>query len=63
MPKHAITQTFEPSARAAQKQQSRKADALALASGAKTREDLRRENSHFREIAHDSIQWDDTQVI
>jgi hypothetical protein len=44
--------------RAAEKQRSRDADARAVATGEKTREQLRLENSHFREIAHEPIQWD-----
>lgn len=44
--------------RAAEKQRSRDADAAALKSGEKTREQLREENSHFRNIAHQPIQWD-----
>jgi hypothetical protein len=43
--------------RAAAKQRSRDEDALALASGEKTREQLRVENGHFRQIAHEPIQW------
>ena len=35
---------FDPKARAAEKQASRDADEAAIASGAKTREELRREN-------------------
>ena len=44
--------------RAAEKQRERDADARALAAGVKTREQLRLENSHFRDIAHEPIQWD-----
>lgn len=55
--------TYDPRERAAEKQRSREADARALATGTKTREDLRRENSHFRAFAHDPIQWDKTNVI
>jgi hypothetical protein len=44
--------------RAAQKQRARDADERAIASGEKTREQLRLENSHFREVAHEPIQWD-----
>lgn len=44
--------------RAAEKQRSRDADAQALESGAKSPEALRRENSHFRHLAHEPIQWD-----
>lgn len=44
--------------RAKQKQQSRDEDAEALASGKKTAEQLRLENSHFRHVAHEPIQWD-----
>ncbi len=38
---------FDPKVRAAEKQASREADEAALASGAKSREDLRRENGAF----------------
>lgn len=38
---------FDPEARAAEKQASREADEAAIASGAKSREDLRRENGAF----------------
>jgi hypothetical protein len=38
---------FDPKKRAHEKQLSREEDARALASGAKTREQLRRENGHF----------------
>jgi hypothetical protein len=53
--------TFEE--RAAEKQRSRDEDARALATGAKSRDDLRRENHHLRAIAHDPIQWDKTNLI
>lgn len=43
--------------RAAEKQRSRDADAQALASGTKTAEQLRIENSHFRDIAKEPIDW------
>jgi hypothetical protein len=46
------------SARAAQKQRLRDADQRAVACGEVTREQLRLENSYFREIAHEPIQWD-----
>lgn len=46
-------------ARAAEKAASRAADAEALATGTKTREQLRAENGHFRGIAHEPIRWDD----
>lgn len=49
--------------RAAEKQRSRDADERAVASGAKSREDLRRENSHFREIARKPILWNKTQLF
>lgn len=52
-------QTFAE--RAAQKQRSREQDAEDLASGRKTREQLRLENSHFRELAHEPILWDETE--
>ncbi len=55
--------TIRASDRAAEKQSSREADARALATGAKSRDDLRRENSHFRELAHEPIQWDKTQLV
>jgi hypothetical protein len=45
--------------RAAEKQRSRDEDARAVAAGEKTREQLRVENSHFRDIAHEPIQWDE----
>jgi hypothetical protein len=48
--------------RAAEKQRSRDADERAVASGVKSRDDLRRENSHFREIAHKPILWHKTQL-
>ena len=38
---------FNPNERAQEKQRSRDKDARALASGEKSREELRRENSHF----------------
>ncbi len=38
---------FDPAARAAEKARSRQDDENALATGAKTREDLRRENGLF----------------
>lgn len=38
---------FDPEARAAEKQASREADEAAVASGARRREDLRRENGAF----------------
>jgi hypothetical protein len=40
-------EAFDPAKRAAEKQASREDDARALASGAKSREQLRRENSMF----------------
>jgi hypothetical protein len=43
--------------RAAEKQRSREADAHALASGVKSQDELRNENSPFLEIAHEPIQW------
>lgn len=49
------------SERAAEKQRSRDADVRAVARGEKSREQLRLENSHFREIAHEPIQWDQMQ--
>lgn len=49
----------EPAERAAEKQRSRDADAAALAAGEKTREQLREENSHFRDIAREPILWDE----
>jgi hypothetical protein len=44
--------------RNAEKAASRAQDAADLASGKKTREQLRRENSHFRELAQAPILWD-----
>lgn len=38
---------FDPEERAREKQRSREEDARAVASGAKSREELRRENGHF----------------
>jgi hypothetical protein len=38
---------LDPQERAREKQRSRDADARALASGEKTRDELRRENGHF----------------
>jgi len=38
---------FDPKERAREKQRSREEDARALASGEKSREQLRRENGHF----------------
>jgi hypothetical protein len=38
---------FDPKERARDKQHSREEDARALASGEKSREELRRENGHF----------------
>jgi hypothetical protein len=38
---------FSPEERAREKQRSRDEDARALASGEKSRDDLRRENGHF----------------
>jgi hypothetical protein len=38
---------LDPQERAREKQRSREMDASALASGKKSREDLRRENGHF----------------
>jgi hypothetical protein len=55
-------QAFDSSERAAEKQRSRDEDARALASGAKSRKQLRLENSHFRLIAHEPIQWDKTRL-
>jgi hypothetical protein len=57
------TQALAPQVRASEKQRSRDADARALATGVKTREDLRRENSPFRALAHEPIQWDKTHLI
>lgn len=54
---------MDPADREAQKQASRDADAQALADGSKTREQLREENSHFRDVAHDPIDWDRTQLF
>ncbi len=48
--------------RAAEKQRSRDEDERAVTSGVKSPEDLRRENSHFREIAHKPILWNKTQL-
>jgi hypothetical protein len=42
-----VPNEFEPSERPRAKQLSRDEDARALASGEKSREDLRRENGHF----------------
>ncbi len=42
-----IVETFDPRERAEEKRRSREADAAALASGGKTREQLRKENSAF----------------
>jgi hypothetical protein len=47
--------------RAAAKQQSREQDAKDLASGRKTSEQLRLENSHFRDLAREPILWDETE--
>lgn len=47
---------FDPDERARQKQASRDDDARALASGSKSREQLKRENSAFRP------QWDLVQI-
>ncbi len=41
---------FDPKARAAEKQASRDADDTALASGAKSRDELRRENGAFAQL-------------
>ena len=41
---------FDPKARAAEKQASRDADDAALASGAKSRDELRRENGAFAQL-------------
>jgi hypothetical protein len=60
--KHAHTAQKSPAERAAEKQRSRDADERAVASGVKSREDLRLENSHFREIAHKPILWNKTQL-
>jgi len=49
--------------RAAQKQRSRDEDERALATGEKTREDLRIENGVFRALAHEPIQWHRTNLI
>jgi hypothetical protein len=38
---------FDPKQRAREKQRSREEDARALASGEKSRDELRRENGHF----------------
>jgi len=46
------------SERAAFKERSRAEDAKALATGRKTPAQLRDENSPFRRIAHEPIQWD-----
>ncbi len=40
-------ENFDPEERAREKQRSREDDARALASGEKSREELRRENGHF----------------
>jgi len=45
------------SVRVAEKQRSRELDERALATGAKTSADLRRENAVFREIAREPIRW------
>jgi len=55
-------ETFDANERAAEKQRSRDDDARALASGAKSRDQLRLENSHFREFAHEPIQWEKTRL-
>lgn len=58
------TRTYgNASERAAEKQRSRDADARAVETGEKTREQLRVENSHFHEIAHEPIQWDKMRRI
>ena len=57
-----LTLLLDPEERAAEKQASRDKDAADLASGAKTREQLREKNSHFRDVAHDPIQWDKTKL-
>jgi hypothetical protein len=55
--------TLRVSDRAAEKQRSRDADARAVVTGSKSRDALHRENSHFRELAHEPIQWDKTQLV
>jgi hypothetical protein len=45
------------------KQRTREADAHALATGAKSQDELRDENSHFREIAREPIQWHKTRLF
>jgi hypothetical protein len=54
---------FDPHERAADKQRSRDADEHALATGEKTPAQLRLENSHFRVIAHEPIQWHKTKRL
>jgi hypothetical protein len=49
--------------RAAEKQRSRDDDTRALDAGEISREQLRLENSAFREIAHEPIQWDKLRRI
>jgi hypothetical protein len=49
--------TYDPEQRAEEKRRSRVADANALASGEKTRDDLRRENGHFA-FPNARIRWD-----
>lgn len=64
-PRKAKRTSYKPitsAQRAAEKQRSRDEDAAAIASGAKTQAQLREENSHFRHLAHDPINWDKTQV-
>lgn len=57
------TSTVSEADRASEKQASRDEDARRLETGETLRSDLRRENSHFRHLAHEPIQWDKTNVI
>jgi len=61
--RNSTPETTASQQRVAAKERSRAEDAAALASGQKTRERLRAENSHFRRIAHEPIQWDKTKRL
>lgn len=56
----AILQPWEH--RALQKHLSRLQDHHDLESGTKTPEQLRLDNSHFREVAHEPIEWEKTKL-
>lgn len=49
--------------RQAEKEAARQQDEEDLRSGKITREQLRERNSHFRDVAHEPLDWDKIEVV